>query len=189
MILRALAFFLLLLPGVLRAQDDSKSPDVGIKFPETLAGMVLVEVTDYEKQTPGLGVGVSYRAEKQKADLYIYNGGLKHLPDGIDSVEVQQHFKQIIGDIVEMEKQGHYQNVKIVSFGDKTEIGIQPFLHAEVRFTQQTEDRISHVYLTVLKNRFLKIRFTYFASEDESGKRTLEALLKSLGTALAPRPG
>lgn len=184
------AFFLLclILPCILRAQEDYKSPELGITFPGKLAGMTLVKVTNYEEESPGLGVGLSYRSEKEKADIYIYNNRLTRIADGIGSAEIQQHFKDVAVEILEMEKRGHYRNVKIVVPLEKIQVGSQPFLHAEVQFESQDIPRISHIYLSALNDNYFKIRYTYVASESEEGKKVLESLLKSLGPALSPRP-
>lgn len=184
----ALFLLCLILSGTLRAQDDYKSPELGVTFPAKLAGMSLVKVTNYEEDSPGLGVGLSYRAEKEKADIYIYNNRLTRISDGITSPEIQQHFKDVAVEILEMEKRGQYQNVKIVVPLEKIEVGTQPFLHAEVQFESQDVPRISHIYLSALNDNYFKIRYTYVASEAEEGKRVLESLLKALGPALSPRP-
>jgi len=185
--MRAFLLFLFLFSRLVWAQDGYQPPDVGIKFPDTIANMALVKITDYEKQTPGLGVGASYRANYEKADIYAYSGGLSNLTDGAGSIEVQKHFKEIVGEIVEMERQGRYQDVKIVGQPGKVEIGTQLFLHAELSYVQDNEPRISHVYLTILKGRFLKIRYIYFASKADEGIQTLNQLLKALETALTPK--
>lgn len=182
-------FFLLflLLPGLLPAQEPYKSHELAVTFPPSLAGMKLLQVTDYEKEGPGLGVGLSYRAENAKADLYIYTGGIVRIPEGVDSEEIQKHFKQVTGEVFEMGKRGYYSNVKIAVPIEKTKIGKHLFLHVEIHYTQN-ESRISHIYLTALNNRFLKIRYTYLASKPDEGKRIQQLLIKSVNELFSLAP-
>ena len=178
--LRWIALLLVLVPFALPAQVPYKSTELSLTFPAELGGMRLVKVTDYEQQSPGLGTGLSYRSPNEKADLYIYRGGPGPAPAGIDSAEFLKHFDQVIGDVLEMEKSGHYSKVTITVPRENITIGQQPFLHAEIHFTHQNEARVSHIYLTVLRQQYFKIRYTYLVSESAEGQKVLSELLKSL---------
>ena len=47
-----------------------------------------------------------------KADVYVYNGGLKNLGTGIAAEAVRPHFKEVQDAIRIMEKRGSYKGVK-----------------------------------------------------------------------------
>lgn len=163
---RLLPLFLLAF-AVRAGAETYTSPELGFTFPAKLAGMEQQAVTDYEKKNPGLGVGISYRAPDQKADFYIYNLRQPSLPNGAASPLIHQHFNQIKNEIVTFEKTGQYQNVSFPVISETVAIGNLEFLHSEMAFDQEGTPRVSHIYLTVVKGQFFKIRYTINAKEAE----------------------
>ncbi len=155
----------------------------GIVFPDKIAGLENVEVTDYEAKHPGLGIGISYRKPEIKADIYLYKGGLSHIPEGINSSLITQHFEQVVGDIYTYEKKGMYHSVKKLSEGEIS-LGNQPALSSSFSYFQADIERVSYIYLTGYDKHFLKIRFTYFKSAETSGKPSLAKFLEKIGKLL-----
>jgi len=156
-----------------------------LNFPAEIGGMKMTQQTDYEKDNPGAGVGWSYRGAVARADVYIYSMGFEVVPSNLDSPTIAGHFQQTVGGVYEMKRLGHYADVKTVVPEEKVLIGPLPFLHAELRFTEKNQNRISHLYLGVWKGRFLKIRLTYLLSEETEGKRALAEFLQVIGKLLS----
>lgn len=152
----------------------------GIEFPDKIAGLENVKVTDYEDRYPGLGIGVSYRHSGIKADIYLYKGRFPQIPQGINSPLITHHFEQVVGDIYNYEKKGAYQSVKKLSEG-KISLGHQSALSASFSYFEKDIERLSYIYLTGYDNHFLKIRFTYYQSVKTDGKASLSDFLKTIG--------
>jgi hypothetical protein len=149
-------------------------------FPPRIGGLELSNQTDFEKDSPGLGMGWSYHTEGIKADVYLYNGRLATIPDDLSSPIVAGHFQEVVAEIYAMKSQGYYTDIRTVTPEERVNIGSMSFLHAELKFTQENIPRVSHVYLTVWKNQFLKIRFTFFASEQKAGTKALAEFVPAI---------
>jgi len=149
-------------------------------FPPRIGSLELSSQTNFEQRSPGLGMGWSYHTEGIKADVYLYNGRLTTIPNDLSSPLVAGHFQEVVAEIYAMKSQGYYSDVRTIAPEEKVYIGSMPFLHAELKFTQENVPRISHVYLTVWKNQFLKIRFTYFASEEKTGAKALSEFVPAI---------
>lgn len=149
-------------------------------FPPRIGGLELSNQTNFEQKSPGLGLGWSYHTEGIKADVYLYTGRLTTIPDDLSSPLVAGHFQEVVSEIYAMKAQGYYTDVRTVTPEERIYIGSTPFLHAELKFTQENVPRVSHVYLTVWKNQFLKIRFTYFASEQKAGTKALAEFVPAI---------
>lgn len=179
--MKKLALLFLLALCARAAAETYTSPELGFTFPATLAGMKLVETTDFEQEQKGLGTGISYRGEAEKADFYIYNLGQPSLPAGVSSPLIKQHFDQVKNEVMIMEKKGYYNNVAFPIPSETVSIGNLEFLHSEMSYDESGTPCVSHLYLTVFKDQFFKIRYTMKAD----GRDPVKSLQKFL-EALAP---
>jgi hypothetical protein len=167
----------------------------GIVFPERIAQLGKGEVTDFEAQSAGGGVGVGYNGPKITVTLYAYTFGAKSIPDNHQSNILKNHFKETIDAVLRAGREGAYQSVKKVSedvvawddggTGRKT-------LHAQFSYTQGGRDRHSHLYLTGFKNHFIKIRFTYdvevHGMAEKIQRDFLSEISRMLDAAASPNP-
>lgn len=81
-----------------RAPDDAPV-FFGLRFPDVIAGFPRGRVADYETDDPGLGYGVKYSARGWAIDVYIYDAGLKGIPDSLADDTVVRHFLQVRADV------------------------------------------------------------------------------------------
>jgi len=179
--LRAL-LLAVLISSFLGSQTWAGSPE--LILPERAGEMPLEGTKDFEKESPGGGTGWSYRTEYAKADVYLYTNGLTDIPADVNSPILARHLQEVIGGVHEAQKLGYYSGVKTVTADQKVFIGSQPFLQAELKFTQDNIPRVSHIYLGVFEGQFLKIRFTYYLSEASAGKKYLAGFLQAMGKVL-----
>ena len=156
----------------------------GLAMPEHAGQMPLESMKDFEQESPGGGVGWSYRVKYAKADVYLYTHGLTDIPADVNSPIIARHLQEVIGGVYEAQKLGYYTDVKTVTADQKMFIGSQPFFQAELKLTQENIPRVSHIYLGVYEGKFLKIRFTYYLSEASAGKKYLAEFLQSMGKVL-----
>ncbi|GEM_PF-881322 len=151
---------------------DGFIKSIGKTFPEKVGNLVLVDHTDFENKTPGLGESLSYRAPGINADLYVYDFKIKDIPDGADSEVLKKHFAQVAGDIFQFEKMGKYKNVKTVVATEKQTVSGMECLWEKFSFNSQGKDKESYLYLTGYKGKFFKIRVTHDAKETKFAEET-----------------
>lgn len=188
--IRTMALALLAFGGGAFAADY-RHPATGLVFPETLAGMARISVHDYEPDTPGLGISVGYQAPGTAATIYLYTMGREAIPDGTDAPEVQEHFRQVIGDIVAHGQASGHERLRktaerVAAYGRP---GAQRMaLAADFRYSLQGETRRSKVDLLGWQNHFLKVRYTYDAGVREEAERRHAELMDILADRLQPAP-
>ena len=158
----------------------------GIIFPEQVGTLEKGQVTDFEKDHPGLGVSVGYHGPSITVTLYIYTMGLEAVPDDLNSSTIQNHFKQVAADVMRAEERGWYSNVRKISEGEVSwgRPSTTKSLHASFSYVQNERDRLSHLYLMGFKNHFFKVRFTHDKSEGARVEGLQERFLRELAEIL-----
>jgi hypothetical protein len=71
----------------------------GVDFPANFAGGHRLSTRDYEASHPGLGFSAGYRHRNATSTLYVYDLGLKSIPDDISSSVLVRQFEQARSDI------------------------------------------------------------------------------------------
>ncbi len=135
-----------------------------------------------------LGYSVRYTSPlKIKVDVYVYDGGLRSIPDDIRSQVVRDQFRRNKGDIHTAKRQGLYQSVEETSQGE-VRIGSSPKAprahHARFRIERQGEKLLSDLYLTVYQGQFVKIRCSRPDEKDADRDAAIAALMEALGKML-----
>jgi hypothetical protein len=144
----------------------------------------LIDVRDYEKEYPGLGVGIMYRTNTFKADVFLYDLGNPSIPSGAASQVITDQFEQARGDVYTLEKRGIYKDIAVLIQKETVNMGDFPFLHSRMTFTQDDIKRVSHLYLAGYKGQFVKVRITYFFNNTADGEQSLAEFLNTLGISL-----
>lgn len=81
--------FCLFVAGACMAADDYVHPPTKVTLPATIGEFVRGDVTDFESEQPGQGVGVLYEwPEAYRATLFIYTAGLQGLEMDLKSPAV-----------------------------------------------------------------------------------------------------
>jgi hypothetical protein len=158
----------------------------GVTFPERLGTLEKGQVTDFEKDHPGLGVSVGYHGPGITVTLYIYTMGLEAVPEDLKSSTIRNHFNQVCADVMRAGERGLYANVSKISedqvtWGDPSKT---KSLHAWFTYLQNGRDRLSHLYLMGFKNHFFKVRFTYDKSEGATAEGLQKRFLRELAQIL-----
>lgn len=160
--------------------ESYRHQQTGITLPDNISdSLYLWRVTDFEKDHPGAGIGVSYRHRQQliRVDIYFYNNKLPDIPYGITGT-VENEMKNILQGL-------KYQNLTMVIPKEIVPVSAVPFLHCSLTYSQNDTGWISHRYLTGFRNHFVKIYSTYMADRAAEGERLTAALLQTIGNALA----
>jgi hypothetical protein len=177
------------IPLITQPQGEYLHPRTKTVYPDVISGLKRMWVINFESEQPGLGVGMAYgenqnKAGRIKADVYIYDYSLKNIPDGTGTTLISQHFEQVIGDIYTQEDMGHYREVEKLS-EEIIYLGDYPALSATFSFFHDNIEKVSCIYLTGYKDHFFKIRFTYYKSAETYGEETLSRFLNGIGKILA----
>ncbi|HVN97083.1 MAG TPA: hypothetical protein VMT62_11685 [Syntrophorhabdaceae bacterium] len=159
-------------------------PGTGLIFPDTVGQAKLVSVRDYEKESPGLGVGIMYRAETFKADVFLYDLDQGSVPTGAAAPLISAQFEQAVSDVYAVEKMGIYKDIVMELPKETVRVGAYSFLHSRMIFTQDSNERVSHLYLTGYKGQFVKVRITYLLSDAANGEKSLTDFLSMLAGSM-----
>jgi hypothetical protein len=170
------------LAGAARPADDPPGPK--IEFPE-VKGLTRGDKQTYPK--PELGYSVGYTARGFVATVYVYNRGLKKIPDGAKSDEAKQEMQRLVGELDLAQEKGLYKSVQAVGKEETVTLGKGKNAPAALlrRFEIERQDGVvvSEGYVTGFKNHFLKVRISH-TPDDEAAPKRIEALLEALGKAI-----
>jgi len=170
----------------------------GILLPSNLGPLRYQGVVEYKDyNNPELGVSIRYAMldkSPARADIFLYDLGLKNLGTGILKPVVGLHFDALNDDVFDMEKTGRYMSVTRTSMSSTALIipsGKLPALTAQFRFKQPAGPdviyegfQLSELILTTYKDSFLKIRFSYPEEEKDKYKKVFTQFLSDLGKCL-----
>ena len=109
----------------------------------------------------GLGTSYEYNNIYLKVGIYVYNLGMKGIPDGFSEI-LQEHFLETIMDV----KNSHPEYDAWGETMSDNDSVIQAFL---------SEKEISHLFLSAVGGHFIKARVTYpsIPELDELAKETI----------------
>jgi hypothetical protein len=159
----------------------------GLVFPDRLASLQKDKVTDFEKDHPGLGVGIGYYSHGITLNIFIYNNGIKDLMAGPDDPTMKKHFSQVIGDVFALEQRGKYVNLQKLSESEVV-LGSSPkgpkALSASFSFVANNVERLSKLYLICYKKHFVKIRYTCNKNMKQTAEKTLARVLNELAVMM-----
>jgi hypothetical protein len=173
-------------PATQPADPPLRHAPSGLAFPARAGDWRRHESTEYPD--PALGMSVRYRLGKwMRADVYIYNGGHREVPEGIDSDLIKDHLEQIIGDVFAIKEQGGYDDVKelkreTLRLGEGE--GAPRVRRVTLELVTDGQKLLSEAYLTGFRNHFLKIRVTYPTELREAAEKAMPELLAELGRAM-----
>jgi len=184
-----------------------QDPDVyvekatGLRFGEKYGTLTRGDIHDYAKEGQShLGVSIQYslRDEEGKKimnlNVYVYDFGLKKIPDGADSETIKKQFEQVKGDVASQKGPKGWHSVKHVADG-RAKLGDHKGAPAALRSEFETtlkEDGPamgSLIYLLGHRNRFVKVRVTCLKEAMKTCAEEYERLLADLGRQIKPPPG
>ncbi len=163
-------------------KEDYREPETEVIFPKKMAEMHLQDVTDYRPHNTGLGVGIRYRHTEEKniyATIYVYNGGLETIADGIKSKSVVAVFNQAERELQSVD----YTFLRLRNKGERKS---PDRAYLSVRYTFRNNGEKFDTYLLVVgcKNNFIKIRYTFPSEKQQLGEKVLDNLLAGLDNVL-----
>ena len=153
-----------------------------IVFPE-VEGWEKGDVATYP--TAELGYSVPYQSETGGiVTVYVYNGGLSRIADGIDDQNVKNEIKKAENDIKAYGEAGYYQNVKLIKSESVTLGGISgttKSLYSLFSFKVRGAEVDSEIYIFGYQNNFIKIRATRAKGKNGAENSEVNKLLTEIG--------
>lgn len=159
------------------AQAAMVEDAIGVTFPERIGAMVfhgrkafddprLGDVIRYDEAGRDLGAG------GLTVGVYVYNGGLAHISDDLDSRQVRLNFRQVISEVKMMEQMGKAKAVRLPADGARVTAfgGCGPqFLFERYEMDlPEGATLTSATYLTVMHDNFVKLRVSYRKGDAKS---------------------
>lgn len=150
-------------------------------------GALEYDRTPHTFEDPRLGSAYQYNGPRQSLTVYVYDLGVKGIPDGPDSVPTCEQFEEAKAGVV----QADYPDTELkseqlarLSQGDK------PVLAREAMFEFKIDGHPtrSYVWITGSANQFVKMRFSADATLGAQIDESRRAILNALGESLARVP-
>jgi hypothetical protein len=158
----------------------------GLAIPEQVGALSHGPPVDYESKSTGLGYALRFLSRPGwLVDVYIYDFGLKTIPEDIDSAVLKNQMAQAKGDIFELGRRGSYANVADLGDFRIADGNAHPFAcstFSYLRGEKKDIDAISYLCLTSWKDKFVKIRMT--AARNELSATDVTSFVKAWITLL-----
>ena len=155
-----------------------------IDFPE-VKGLTRGKVKTYPQAE--LGYSISYDGPGTVVTVYVYDRGIKKIPDGAKSDEAKDEMKRLVEELDLVKQQGVYKSVKELGKEQTVQLGKGKDAPSALlrRFEIERKDgvKLSEGYVTGYKNHFVKIRITHDPDDKEAPKK-IAALLEAIGGVL-----
>jgi hypothetical protein len=148
-----------LLSFVVTARAQETVSYYGLSFPLKIGQLTRGDVTEFEKNTPGLGYGIRYTAEGIRTDIFVYNLGKRSISWDVFHADQKQEFANAIRDVHRAKERGIYRDVKEGPEFESPAVK-NPFFWCKAFVIDRGEGRVedSALCLGGRNNAFVKIR-------------------------------
>lgn len=155
--------------------------EAGLRFPDKLGSAVQKRSVRYPQAA--LGHGIDYGGSNFGASIYVYNGGERAIPDGIESSLVRVEFAKARSQITGVQQRSGEAGPKLVR-ERIVKIGSIAFMTAIYRYTRNNIDTLSVLALTGFRQHFVKLRMGMPAADEQAGMTLAEEFLQGLAGLL-----
>jgi hypothetical protein len=136
----------------------------GLSIPDRVGSLVYGQTIDFESKSPGLGYALRFGGRPGwMVDVYLYDLGLKSIPDDAESDVLKDQLAQARGDIFELAKRGTYANVTEKGDFNLPSTGKPRFICATFRYLRGERvdiDAESYLCLSSWNGKFVKVRMS-----------------------------
>jgi hypothetical protein len=156
----------------------------GFDFPLRIGPLTRGDVTNFEKDNPGLGYGIRYAAPGQRVDIFVYSLGKRRIDDNVFSLDQSEELGRAIGDVHRAKERGLYRNVTEGAEFESPAVK-SPFFLCRSFVIDRGEGRIedSVLCLGARNDKFFKVRLGLTPSAPGVSKRA-DALLRQIARAV-----
>jgi hypothetical protein len=154
-----------------------RHPATGLVFPDQLAGLNGVGITEFDEGHPGSDVGIGYNGRNIVLTIYLYYPSAP----SFDTPDFKKHFDACVEEIMKGRFKGEKTAEGTVFL--KSVRGSLPVQFASFAGVDKNlGEFVTSIYLTVYKGLFLKIRYTYGKSVQADGEATIKRVVDALST-------
>jgi hypothetical protein len=156
----------------------------GFDFPLKIGALTRGDVTNFEKDSPGLGYGIRYTAPGQRVDIFVYSLGQRRIDDDVFSPEQKTELANAVADVHRAKDRGLYRNVTEGAEFESPAVK-NPFFRCRAFIIDRGEGRIedSVLCLGARNDKFFKIRIALTPPAPGIAERA-DALLRQIGRAV-----
>jgi hypothetical protein len=156
-----------------------------LKLPQSIGPLRYAGENRYSDRRMGRSFG--YNASGISLNIFVYDYGLRDLPDGPDSVPACEQYESAKSEI---ERGGNYQNVVLREEASRP-LGPGAGLHAReavYQFERNGLSALSVLWVTAADGFFIKLRLSMRTEIGDELDDAREQILESLAEAIAARP-
>ncbi len=185
-IIRLMLLPLLLAALAASAEAATYEAAIDVSFPDEVAGLAFAGRTEFPRKELGVNIGYQ-RSGLARGSVYIYNGGAKTIPTGVQAPALRQHFAQVIQEVQQLQAAGKAR-ISLHAGAEQTTAyaGCGPqFIWRG--YDMELEDGTaltSYTYLTGLKNQYVKLRVSHQRGDAQGAKvaeRFVQEIRKVVG--------
>ncbi|MHA1540139.1 MAG: hypothetical protein ACTSXQ_06660 [Alphaproteobacteria bacterium] len=143
-------------------------------------------IMDYERTARGLGYSKKYHKKDVRilADVYSYNGGIRNIPEGVKSPQIETAYKQTIDSIKGTDGK-IYKDIKFITeknvlINGQTKKMIFKREAHKATLIKGGIPLISNTFITGYMGNILKVRISYNAAEKSAGRKAVNAFMSAL---------
>lgn len=154
-----------------RVPAPDRHPATGLVFPPQIANAQKFQSMDYGKtmNRPELGYGWGYSVGRLLlATVYVYNLGVRTIPDGASSPPVTAQFQQALEEIRQAAALKKYDQLKVVKGPADCTLGSITFRCITLSAVQNNQPLYTGLMVTGYRNHFLKLRLDWLEGSDTS---------------------
>lgn len=163
----------------------------GFALPQKLGSFRMKSWHEWTDQAYGSSVRFVNNEAQARADVYVYPCALPRTTKDEMLASLKRETEKALGEVYLAQKQGIYSDV---THGDATSdsIGIMPdgsipmlcvslgmTIHAQTQAGDETNKITSWIAITILKDRFVKIRYTFPTNKGKDGEKTLNEFVEA----------
>ena len=160
--------FLALLVAIAAPASAQEPSYFGLRFPDMVAGFPRGDINDFEKDHPGLGYGVRYNGNGWVINVFIYDDGIKDIPDDVTADVAGKQFAQARGDIYARMAQSKGNAVDRARFAVPGRDQKTGFVCGAYLLSDRGRQIDSFLCLTVWHHKFVKYRLSTLSNGDST---------------------
>lgn len=152
----------------------------GFDFPLRIGPLTRGDVTNFEKDNPGLGYGIRYGGDGVRADIFVYKLGKRSISWDVFHPDQKQEFQNAIRDVHRAKDRGLYRGVKDGREFESPAVK-NPFFWCKSFVIDRGENRIedSVLCLGARNDTFFKIRLGFMPAGPNAQQRA-DSLLREI---------
>ena len=177
-------FFIAALFMALPATAQETVSFFGFNFPLRIGALTRGDVTNFEKDNPGLGYGIRYTAPGQRVDIFVYSLGKRQIDEDVFSLDQNEELTRAIADVYRAKERGLYRNVVEGAEFESPAVK-NPFFRCRAFVIDRGEGRVedSALCLGARNDKFFKVRISSSPPAPGIAERS-DQLLRQIGRAL-----